>query len=317
MRWIGAVLLLLCANAWAHQVQELQLWPTIPFIRGQDLCQYQDAYGRSKSQMAKDMTDNIIGLLREGVQGGYAYAMVKDMDDMANANRAQASAGLGMDVLLEGSFKAALDETYRQVQPNHRKLVFFNPATLIQMVRDLRDQKRQGYLDDKFLRGLSGVVWGTYSFSPTCRGDVLVTLHLQSKDGHTYNFQGQGLPQAVMHSVAEQVFAHFQKTEFPSKVKFGDQVIELVGAPGSPISHATSTQNAEMACKQIRARLPSAQEYELLSSLGEWNGGVSIVQDEFWAMTDSMVMAPGLRNPSPVRHVEDVRPDVIHFYCVR
>ena len=89
------------------------------------------------------------------------------------------------------------------------------PLTLL--VRSLRDQKRQGYLDDKLVRDLYGIFWGTYSFAQDCNGQVLVTMHLEGKDGSTYNFQGQGLPQSVMQNIAGQVFEYFQKTKFLPK----------------------------------------------------------------------------------------------------
>jgi len=316
MRCFSTLLLVLSLNAWGHEVQQLQLWPTIPFIRGQDLCQYQDAYGRSKAQMAQDLTRDMILLLREGANVQSAFAILSSMDDMANKNRALASAGLGMDVVLEGSFKAALDGVYRGVNPAQKRIAFFNPLPLIQVVRELHDQKRQGYLDQRYLNDLSGVVWGMYSFSPSCRGDLTVTLHIESKTGQTYNFQAQGTPETVMQPMAAQVFEFFQKTQFPSKVKYGATTLDLLGAPGSPISHATSPENAEKSCAKMAGRLPTAEEYEFLSSLGDWSGGVTM-RHEFWAMAQGLVMAPDLRNPSPVRTVEEIRSNEYHFYCVR
>ncbi len=315
-RFVALLLLLLMGPAFGHEVQQILLWPTIPFIRGQDLCQYQDAYGRNKSEMARGLTQSMIGLLREGASSGSAFAMVLAMDDLTNKNRALASAGMGMDAVLEGSFKASLDAIYRDVNPAQHKVAFFNPLPLIQVVRELHEQKRQGYLDQRYIAGLSGVVWGIYSFSPSCRGDVTVTLHIESKEGVTYNFQGQGAPDSVMQGMAGQVFEFFQKTHFPSKVKYGDGFIELLGAPGSPISHATSPQNAEKSCERMSGRLPTAEEYIFLSSLGDWSGGVTLRHD-FWAMDHGMVMAPDLPNPSPVRKEEEIRVSEYHFYCVR
>ena len=316
MRRICFLLLILAGNAFCAEMQQILLWPTIPFIRGQDLCQYQDAYGRSKTENTQALTQNMIGLLREGASSGSAFAIVLAMDELTNKNRALASAGLGMDVVLEGSLKASLDAIYRDVNPQQKKVAFFNPLPLIQVVRELHEQKRQGYLDQRYLAGLSGVVWGIYSFSPSCRGDVTVTLHIETKEGVTHNFQGQGAPESVMQGLAGQVFEHFQRTRFPSKVKYGSSVVELLGAPGSPISHATSPENAEKSCEKMQGRLPTSEEYVFLSSLGDWSGGVTLRQ-EFWAMAQGMVMAPSLPNPSPVRKAEEIRVNEYHFYCVR
>ncbi len=309
-------LLLLAGSAFGAEMQAILLWPTIPFIRGQDLCQYQDAYGRSKSENSQALTQNMIGLLREGASSGSAFAMVLAMDELTNKNRALASAGLGMDVVLEGSLKASLDAIYRDINPQQKKVAFFNPMPLIQVVHELHDQKRQGYLDQRYLSGLTGVVWGIYSFSPSCRGDVTVTLHIETKEGVTYNFQGQGTPESVMQGMAGQVFEFFQRTRFPSKVKYGNGFVELLGAPGSPISHATLPENAEKSCEKMQGRLPTAEEYIFLSSLGDWSGGVTL-RHEFWAMANGMVMAPDLPNPSPVRKAEEIRVNEYHFYCVR
>ena len=316
MRRICFLLLLLAGNAFGADMQAILLWPTIPFIRGQDLCQYQDAYGRSKVENTQALTQNMIDLLREGASSGSAFAIVLAMDELTNRNRALASAGLGMDVVLEGSFKASLDAIYRDINPQQKKVAFFNPLPLIQVVRELHEQKRQGYLDQRYLAGLTGVVWGIYSFSPSCRGDVTVTLHIETKEGVTHNFQGQGTPESVMQGLAGQVFENFQKTRFPSKVKYGSSVVELLGAPGSPISHATSPENAEKSCAKMQGRLPTAEEYIFLSSLGDWSGGVTL-RHEFWAMAQGMVMAPDLPNPSPVRKAEEIRVNEYHFYCVR
>ncbi len=158
MRRIWLMLLFWTSAAFAADPSQVLLWPTIPFIRGQDLCQYQDAYGRSKTENAHAMTQNMISLLREGASASAAFAMVAAMDEVTNKNRAAASAGLGMDVILEGSLKASLDAIYRDVNPPQKKVAFFNPSPLIQVVRELHEQKRQGYLDQRYLAGLSGVV---------------------------------------------------------------------------------------------------------------------------------------------------------------
>jgi len=221
-----------------------------------------------------------------------------------------------MDVLLEGSFKATLDTYYRDVQPTQRQLSFFNPMQLTQLVRTVRDQKRQGYLDEKLVKELQGVFWGTYSFGPGCTGNVLVTLHLEDKDGETYSFQGQGLPQSVMQSLAGQVFEYFQRTKFPSRIAINKGALDVLGAPGAAFAHTPDAPAAERVCKQMSGRLPTAEELEYVNALGDWNGGITL-RNDIWALANNMVYAPDLRNPSPVRTADEVRGQPIHFYCVR
>ena len=317
-RWILFLLGLLLAPtvALAEHRHTMQIWPTIPFVRGKDLCQYQEAYSKSKNSQSQSLLSNVIALMREGAQDIFAIGIVQAIDEMENLNRARAASGLGMDVLLEGSFKAALDGYYRDVQPAHRQLSFFNPLQLTQLVRTVRDQKRQGYLDDKLVKNLEGVFWGTYSFGPGCTGNVLVTLHLEDKDGETYSFQGQGLPQSVMQSLAGQVFEYFQRTKFPSKVSMGKGSLEVLGAPGAAFAHTPDTASAERVCKQMTGRLPTAQELEYVNALGDWNGGITL-RNDIWALQNNMVYAPDLPNPSPVRTADEIRGQAIHFYCVR
>ena len=294
----------------------MQIWPTIPFVRGKDLCQYQEAYSKSKNSQSQTLLSNVIALMREGAQDVYAIGIVQAIDEMENLNRARAASGLGMDVLLEGSFKAALDGYYRDVQPGRRQLSFFNPMQLTQLVRTVRDQKRQGYLDEKLVKDLQGIFWGTYSFGPGCTGNVLVTLHLEDKDGETYSFQGQGLPQSVMHALAGQIFEYFQRTKFPSKVAMGKGTLEVLGAPGAAFAHTPDTPSAERVCKQMSGRLPTAEELEYVNALGDWNGGITL-RNDIWALQNNVVYAPDLPNPSPVRKADEIRGQQIHFYCVR
>jgi hypothetical protein len=300
----------------AQTARPIQIWPTIPFVRGKDLCQYQETYAKTKNEQSQEMLQNVVSLIREGAKEAVAFGIVQAMDEMENANRAQANAGMGMDVLLEGSFKAALDAYYRDLRPSQRKIAFFNPMPLTQLVRGLRDQKRQGYLDDKLVRDLYGIFWGTYSFAQDCNGQVLVTMHLEGKDGTTRSFQAQGLPQSVMQGVAGQVFDYFQRTKFPSKVMVGNRGLELLGAPSTPVAHTAGSAAAERACSNMNARLPTVAELEYLAALGDYNGGVSLRSD-VWALPGGMVYAPDLPNPSPVRSADEVRGPDLHFYCVR
>lgn len=304
------------AQAPAQAAPPLILWPTIPFIRGQDLCQYQDAYGRTSARIAQDLSRNLVSLLHAGADPSQSVELLRAISELTQEVRAKASSGYGMDVLLEGGFKAALDALYAEQRPTQRHLTFFNPAPLDALVRELRNEKRQGYLDARMLKGLSGVAWGTYSFGPGCRGDVVVTLHFEAACGQTYNFQGAGQPDAVMRPIAAQVFALFQRTGFPSRVRIGGRTLELIGAPGHPIGVAATTAIAEGACAALQARLPTAEEYEFLSVRGDWNGGVCL-SHKVWALDAGNVLAPDYRNPSPIRRAEEFAGTEFHFYCVR
>jgi hypothetical protein len=303
--------------ATAAQPNIVNIWPQIPFVRGKDLCQYHDAYGRTKSDQMAEITRTVRDLLREGIDSRSMVGLLNVMDGQINQQRTIAGSSPGMDVMLAGTLKASLDRVYRDRNPQIRKFVFFNTAPLNELLRLMRAPQSQLAWDPKLLKSLSGVAYGTYSYAPSCKGDLLVTVHVDLSCGNTYHFQAQGFPEQVMQSIGVQIFETFQQTQFPSKLKIGNKQLELVGAPGSGVSVAPTPRSAEMACKAIQARLPTEDEYEYLSNVGDWNGGVTCSRNKLWAMENNMVMAPDLRNPSPVRSVAEFPGQVFSYYCVR
>jgi hypothetical protein len=250
----------------------VNIWPQIPFTRAKDLCQYHDAYGRTKSEQMGELTQTVRSLLREGVDSRNLVALLNVMDTQVNQQRKVAGSSPGMDVLLAGSLKAAVDKVYQDRRPQSRRFNFFNAAPLNELLRQLRDPQKQAVWDPQVMRALSGVAYGTYAYAPTCRGDLVVTLHIDLSCGNTYHFQAQGFPEQVMQSMGQQVFETFQQTE---------------------------------------------EEYEYLSNLGDWNGGVTCSRAKLWAMASNMVMAPDLPNPSPVRSVSEFPGQDFNYYCVR
>ena len=297
--------------------QSVYIWPQIPFVRGKDLCQYHDAYGRTKSEQMAEITRSIRDLLREGADSRNLVALLNAMDGQVNQQRTVAGSSPGMDVMLSGTLKAYLDKVYRDRNPQIRKFVFFNTKPLNELLREMRSPQAQAAWDPKFIKSLSGVAYGTYSYAPSCKGNLLVTVHVDLSCGNTYHFQAQGFPEQVMQSIGLQIFETFHQTQFPSKLKIGNKQLELVGAPGTGVSVAPTPRSAEMACQAIKARLPTEDEYEYLSNLGDWNGGVTCSRNKLWAMANNMVMAPDLRNPSPVRSVAEFPGQVFSYYCVR
>lgn len=295
----------------------VNIWPRIPFTRGKDLCEYHDAYGRTKREQMGELTQTVRSLLREGVDSRNLVALLSAMDDQVNQQRKVASSSPGMDVMLAGSLKAAVDKVYQDRRPQTRRFNFFNPAPLNELLKQLKDPQKHAVWDPQVMRSLSGVAYGTYAYAPTCRGDLLVTLHIDLTCGNTYHFQAQGFPEQVMQSIGQQVFDTFQQTQFPSKIKMGQRSLELLGSPGGAIGRAPSPRSAEMACKAMQARLPTEEEYEYLSNLGDWNGGVTCSRGKLWAMAGNMVMAPDLPNPSPVRSVSEFPGQDFSYYCVR
>lgn len=311
-----AVLLFSVVTLAQAQSSAPALWPSIPFVRGADLCQYQDAYSRSRSALMREMSAQVKELVFLGATADEALVPLVVIDGLITKNRALAAGGPGWDVTLESAVKSALDQLMREASPRVRKIGFYNPGPLTDLLNNLREQRRRGALDTRMLGRVSGVAWGTYSFASGCRGDIVLTVHVELRSGETFSFSGAGLPETAAYIVASRMFTAFQSTRFPSTVMLGNKHLTLVGTPAGPVTHTPTPADGESACVAMSARLPTAEEYEQLSLLGDWSGGVSLKHD-IWALSAGKVLAPDLRNPSPVRSADEVRGQELHFYCVR
>jgi hypothetical protein len=318
LRFIGRcslILLMQSASAtWA--VEKLTLWPTIFFLRGQDLCQFQDAYGSSRNDMMNQAMGQLRSLISLGVNAPEAVDAIKKIDELIDKNKSLATEGLGMDITLEATLKASVNSLSRNINPQNTRLEFANPGTATETLQGVKNNQRFDTTDPAMLTKVKGFVWGTYSYSPGCRGDVLVTLHVVLPKGESVSFQDQGRPESVMRKLAMQMVTHFQKTSFPTMIIMGNRILVLVGAPGSSINQAPNSTIAREACQMVQARLPTEKEYEYLSILGDWNGGVSLGH-VFWALPNNMVLSPDTRNPTPVRTHAEVQFAQVNFYCVK
>ena len=310
----GLLLIGVCLPAWAQE--PLQLWPTIPFVRGQDLCQYQDAYGRSRSAQVKELSETVTEFLRYGAKAPEAAALVSALDVLVDKNRQLAAVPGGMDITLGGNLKAEVDRHYREIRPQKQMLSFAHASGLNEVLANVRRPGQEGPLTREQLARLNGLIWGTYSYAPKCAGDLLVTLHVELKNGRSYSFNAGGRVEAVVDDLAHQLMREFQATQFPSSLSMNGRRLTLLGNPGGVACTAPSAVEAEKACKAMGARLPTPDEYEFINILGDWNGGVSLGRD-MWALSGNMVFAPDLRNPSPVRTPQEVQCRELRFICVK
>ena len=125
-----------------------------------------------------------------------------------------------------------------------------------------------------------------------------------------------GSPTQASGLIAAQIFRHYQSTRLPSEIKLAGRALTIVGTPAGNFSHTPSIAVAEKTCLSLKARLPTADEYEQIAVLGEWNGGINLNHD-VWALAAGQVYATALQNPSPVRSPQEVAGQDLHFYCVR
>lgn len=311
---VGFMFFVLSGVVWAQN--NTYLWPTVMFVKGQDLCQFEESYGTTRIEQINEMTGQLKDLMRYGASTREGLDALLSLDGLTDRHRAQATAGTRMDVTLEASLKAYLDRMYLGFNQKDIKLQFFNPGPLSDLVKSLREHQRQDKLDLQQLSVLSGLAWGTYAYGPGCKGDLLVTLHIELVNGTGVSFQSQGKPETVMAAIAADMVRYFQRTTFPTTVMMGDKSLILVGTAGSPINTAPNPVVAEKSCTLIKARLPTLDEYEFLSIKGDWNNGVSL-DHKIWALSGNRVLNPDTRNPTPVRTHADNNYESVYFYCVR
>ena len=294
----------------------VDIWPSIPFIKGADLCNYADAYGQTRSEYMGSMVGHAERLLYSGATGAEALKLLVSFNSLYDRNQAIATQHQYLDVTLESTFKAFFDQYYRDLKPKIKRVSFTHVADIQSIVNAARNGQRAGVLTQAMLAKLDFIAYGTYAYAPSCRGDILVTLHLVGRDGKTENFQAQGKPATVMSKIASEIFELYQRTSFPNTARIGNRQVQLIGALNGTVDQASSPELAQMACETLGGRLPNQLEIELLDAYGDWNGGVSL-GDKVWAMPNGKVYHPGLRNPTPVRDPWEVNEKSFYYYCVK
>lgn len=308
--------IVITSTALASTDSRTNIWPTIPFIRGADLCRYQDAYSQTRTEYMTKMVSFAAALMRSGAYGNEAFALLRGFNQMYDQNLALATQHQYLDVSLESTLKAYISGYYRDFKPRTQKISFNNVNDIFSLIRAATDGKRDAYLDPTLLARLDYIAYGTYALGANCNGDIQVTLHLIGRDGDVKSYLGQGTPSVVMSQIAAKIFEDFQRTQFPSIIKVGAKSLSLIGGMNGSVDRAASPLIAKQSCETLGARLPNEFELEMLNAYGDWSGGVSLNQ-QYWALPSGKVFAPMLRNPSPVRETWEVNASEYSYYCVQ
>lgn len=300
----------------ANASNRANIWPSIPFLKGANLCNYSDAFGQTRSEYMNSMVGHARDLMESGALGNEALDLLVSFNGLYDRNQALATRGKYLDVTLESTLKSYLSSYYRKLQPRNQNISFKHTNKLVDIVSATRNGQRPGYINDEMIEQLDFIAYGSYSYAPNCRGNIVVTLHLVGRSGETTSYQGTGKPSVVMSQIASKIFEDFQRTKFPSKLKLRNKTITLISAPNGSIGTAYSPRNAAQGCEMVGGRLPTSHELEMIDLYGDWSGGVSI-GNTVWALPNDRVYHPGLRNPSPVRRVSEVNDRSFKYYCVR
>ncbi len=308
------VLLALCSVQTAF-AKRANIWPSIPFIRGADLCSFHNAYSQTKQEYMAQMVRNAQELMAYGAYGMEALHMLESFDRLYTKNLALASYQ-NFGVTLESSLKAFVDGYHRDLHPRVKKISFQHLNSLQSIVTSLRSGLPAGNFNDSMMSELDFIAYGTYSLAPNCRGNLQVTLHLIGRNGMTTSYTGTGHPSTVMSIIASQLYTEFQRTQFPSTLRIGQGELTIIGGLSGSVDEVSDLKMAELACETLDARLPNAIELDLINAYGDWSGGVGL-GNAVWALPNGKVFHPGLRNPSPVRNPWEVNQKTYKYYCVR
>tara|TARA_B100001971_G_scaffold37960_1_gene33002 strand:- start:45856 stop:46794 length:939 start_codon:yes stop_codon:yes gene_type:complete len=296
--------------------KRLDFWPTIPFIRGADLCQYQNAYGQTRSEYMQEMVGLASQLMYSGAYGSEALDMLVTFQSLYERNISLAQRGRYLDVTLENTFRAYMDQYYRDLKPREKVISFTHIAPLVSIVRALSNNQRIGITREDLIGDLDYMIYGSYSYAPSCRGDILVTLTIVGKDGVTKNYVGQGKPNVVMSQIASKMFEDFQRTKFPSTISMGARNLTILGDLNGEVGKVQHPRIAKMNCEMLGARLPSVREYHIINSYGSWSGGVSLGnQANKWALSADDLFIP--ESNRTVWSTSSVNDRSCYYICVK
>jgi hypothetical protein len=319
MRFIALALgLLSYANLAVSSNDATHIWPSIPFVRGADLCAYHQAYSQTRMQYMREMTSMAQSLMRSGAYGSEALEMLLTFDAMYDKNLSLATRHQYLDVTLENTLRGYLDQYYRDLKPREKKIIFTHTSSIAQIIAAARSGQRVGNLPANAFAYLDFIAYGSYAFAPDCKGDIQVTLTLVGKGGQTETFIGHGRPAIVMGQIASKIFERFQRTRFPSRLKIGTRVVTLVGGFNGSVDKVTHLETARMACETQEARLPTASELLMIDAYGDWSGGVGvgrvpwIVQNS--SQSDVLIYHPSLRR---VVKTWEINEKEYNYYCIK
>ncbi len=76
------------------------LWPTILFVKGQDLCQFEESYGSTRMEQVNQMAGQLKDLMRSGASTPEGIDALLNLDAMTDRHRSQSVTGSLMDVTL-------------------------------------------------------------------------------------------------------------------------------------------------------------------------------------------------------------------------
>jgi hypothetical protein len=292
------------------------LWPRIPFnISGVNLCNLRGAYSQNRSEYMAEMVshaENLLYACGENCNFDPADTLSR-FNSLYEKNLAYATKGLG--VTLEATFKSYLESYYRKLKPRTRKLRLKFLETLDTLINNALRGNQVRTITRSDSDKIDLFAFGTYSMSPRCNGNIVVTLTIVNREGVTKEYMGTGRTELVMSQIASRVFEDYQRTKFPARIKVGTKYITLLGGLNGNIDSTMYLDEAKKICETLGARLPTDREYKMINSYGSWSGGITLGR-RIWAMNYPNVFVPYFQR-SPVRTFSQVNDKTYYYTCIK
>lgn len=142
--------------------EPITLWPSVPFARGQDICQFVDTYGSSKRQQTGEMISQLERLFANDAESKEALQALTVIQSRVDTEREEARRATDIAITLEATLKASLDHLYERTQPEVR-LISFAGAPRLERPADASGAAPSA------LSSAKPIYWGVSARSPGAR----------------------------------------------------------------------------------------------------------------------------------------------------
>lgn len=269
------------------------IWPSIPFIQGGDIGQYQKTMSQDRDEVRKMFWKELMDEVQKLADKGMAVELM--LEPMANIlmmfdqihDIHKAKDVVRIDVSLEAQFKSQLDNLFQQwdVRDAQRKVQFSSGTDrdlLEAYIRGISVNKPLGNRTSevklnvkKALEIYEQVDYTSYgTFSSLGKGMFQLTYHLTGfKNGVSRNFVARGTLTRALDDLVQQVFDFFQKNQYP---QWETPHAQLVWMP-TPVNFEKESgytfAEARQYCQQRGYRLPYAKEILMAESGTQYQAG--------------------------------------------
>lgn len=221
----------------------------------------------------------------------------------------------GLGVTLENTFKAYMEQFYNNLKPRTRNLEFKHVKPIDEVINLALRGHQVRSISISEASKIDLFLHGTYSMSPNCNGNIVVTLSSISRDGTSKTYTATGRPSLVMSKIASRIFEDYQRTKFPSTIKIGRTNLTLLGGLNGDIDKTFYLKEAQGLCEILGGRLPTSKEYKIINSYGSWSGGITLGR-KIWALRYPDVFVPYFTR-APQRSYHQVNEREYYYTCVK